>query len=274
MPSRATSLGRARRCRAARTGDGHGHSGRLVALPVALLSGAPATVALDGAISLRRRWRLVDGGRLADLLPGAAPDDSDRRQHATFVVPAFAIAGLDASSPRPVGVGMLVGFGLILVSLSLVLGIGGRFGCRDRTFRAHQSVPQGLRSAHDGEGAAGRSGAGGPGRSLCRAPAGRCDGDSAVTSFSGRRSSGTLAADAAIFHRRSTPDRRRGTRHGAGPPVRRLINRSWHGPPSTRAALSEAGVVAAYNPGVNRTGRRRANHHADAGSRSRTSAPE
>ena len=42
---------------------------------------------------------------------------------ATFIVPAFAIAWGSIILAEPVGVGLLVGFGLILVSLMLVLGI-------------------------------------------------------------------------------------------------------------------------------------------------------
>ena len=42
---------------------------------------------------------------------------------ATFIVPAFAIAWGSIVLAEPVGVGLAVGFGLILVSLVLVLGI-------------------------------------------------------------------------------------------------------------------------------------------------------
>ena len=41
----------------------------------------------------------------------------------TFIVPAFALAWGSIVLAEPVGAGLLVGFGLILVSLVLVLGI-------------------------------------------------------------------------------------------------------------------------------------------------------
>src|SRR6185437_16538058 len=42
----------------------------------------------------------------------------------TFIVPAFALTWSAILLAEPVGVSLLVGFGLILVSLVLVLGIG------------------------------------------------------------------------------------------------------------------------------------------------------
>jgi drug/metabolite transporter (DMT)-like permease len=46
----------------------------------------------------------------------------------TFVVPAFAIAWGSIVLGEPVGIGLLAGFGLVIVSLVLVLGI--RIGAR------------------------------------------------------------------------------------------------------------------------------------------------
>ena len=48
----------------------------------------------------------------------------------TFIVPAFALAWGSIVLAEPVGIGLVVGFGLILVSLSLVLGLGPSIGCR------------------------------------------------------------------------------------------------------------------------------------------------
>ena len=42
----------------------------------------------------------------------------------TFVVPAFALTWGSILLAEPVGAGLLVGFGLIFVSLVLVLGLG------------------------------------------------------------------------------------------------------------------------------------------------------
>ena len=41
----------------------------------------------------------------------------------TFIVPAFALTWSSIALAEPVGVGLVAGFGLILVSLLLVLGI-------------------------------------------------------------------------------------------------------------------------------------------------------
>jgi drug/metabolite transporter (DMT)-like permease len=101
-------------------------AGALVALPVAALSGPPGTPAADGAISLLAvgvlstavAWPIFFGV-LRRTTPTAAST-------VTFIVPAFAIAWGSIVLAEPVGVGLVVGFGLILVSLLLVLGITPR----------------------------------------------------------------------------------------------------------------------------------------------------
>jgi drug/metabolite transporter (DMT)-like permease len=101
-------------------------AGALVALPVAMLSGPPGTPAADGAISLLAvgvlstavAWPIFFGV-LRRTTPTAAST-------VTFIVPAFAIAWGSIVLAEPVGVGLVVGFGLILVSLMLVLGITPR----------------------------------------------------------------------------------------------------------------------------------------------------
>jgi drug/metabolite transporter (DMT)-like permease len=101
-------------------------AGALVALPVAMLSGPPGTPAADGAISLLGvgvlstavAWPIFFGV-LRRTTPTAAST-------VTFIVPAFAIAWGSIVLAEPVGVGLVVGFGLILVSLMLVLGITPR----------------------------------------------------------------------------------------------------------------------------------------------------
>ena len=101
-------------------------AGALVALPFAVLSGPPGAVGLDGAISLLAVGTLSTAiawpiffGVLRRTSPTAAST-------VTFIVPAFAIAWGSLVLAEPVGVGLVVGFGLILVSLMLVLGITPR----------------------------------------------------------------------------------------------------------------------------------------------------
>jgi drug/metabolite transporter (DMT)-like permease len=98
-------------------------AGALVALPVALVSGAPGTPGLDGLVSLIAVGTLSTAfawpiffGVLRRTTPTAAST-------VTFIVPAFALTWAAIVLAEPVGLELLVGFGLILVSLMLVLGI-------------------------------------------------------------------------------------------------------------------------------------------------------
>ncbi|HET7472704.1 MAG TPA: DMT family transporter [Candidatus Limnocylindrales bacterium] len=98
-------------------------SGALVLLPVALLTGAPGTPKVDGLVSL------VAVGTLSTALAWPIFFRVLRRttptaaSTVTFIVPAFALAWGSIALAEPVGLGLLVGFGLILVSLTLVLGM-------------------------------------------------------------------------------------------------------------------------------------------------------
>jgi drug/metabolite transporter (DMT)-like permease len=98
-------------------------AGAIVTLPVALLSGAPGTPALDGIVSL------IAVGILSTALAWPIFFRVLRRttptaaSTVTFIVPAFALTWGSILLAEPVGIGLLVGFGLILVSLVLVLGI-------------------------------------------------------------------------------------------------------------------------------------------------------
>jgi drug/metabolite transporter (DMT)-like permease len=97
--------------------------GALVLLPVAALTGAPGTPRLDGVVSL------VAVGTLSTALAWPVFFRVLRRttptaaSTVTFIVPAFALAWGAIALGETVGLGLLVGFGLILVSLILVLGI-------------------------------------------------------------------------------------------------------------------------------------------------------
>ena len=98
-------------------------AGAIVLLPVALLSGAPATPGLDGIASL------VAIGTLSTALAWPVFFRVLRRttptaaSSVTFIVPAFALTWGSILLGEPVGIGLFAGFGLILASLVLVLGI-------------------------------------------------------------------------------------------------------------------------------------------------------
>jgi len=98
-------------------------AGALLALPVAIASGAPGTPNLEGVISL------IGVGVFSTALAWPVFFSVLRRTTATaastvtFIVPAFALAFAAIVLGEPVGPELVVGFGLILVSLSLVLGI-------------------------------------------------------------------------------------------------------------------------------------------------------
>ena len=122
MPSPALRPGAADRRRAARTGDGMVLAGALVALPVAILTGAPGTPTSTASFrssrsaSCRPRW------------PGRSSSGSSRRttptaaSTVTFIVPAFAAAWGGSSWPSR-SARLIVGSGSILVSLMLVLNL-------------------------------------------------------------------------------------------------------------------------------------------------------
>ena len=98
-------------------------TGALVVLPVALLTGMPGTPQLDGLIALiavgtvstALAWPLFFRV-LRRTTPVAAST-------VTFIVPAFGVAWSAILLAEPVGAGLIAGFGLILLSLMLVLGM-------------------------------------------------------------------------------------------------------------------------------------------------------
>lgn len=97
-------------------------AGSLVALPVAFLSGAPGTPGADGVVSL------IAVGTLSTALAWPIFFRVLRRttptaaSTVTFIVPAFALAWAAMVLGESVGIELLAGFGLIMVSLLLVLG--------------------------------------------------------------------------------------------------------------------------------------------------------
>jgi drug/metabolite transporter (DMT)-like permease len=97
--------------------------GALVLLPVAALTGAPGSLRVDGIVSL------IAVGTLSTALAWPVFFRVLRRttptaaSTVTFIVPAFALAWGAIALGETVGLGLLVGFALILASLALVLGI-------------------------------------------------------------------------------------------------------------------------------------------------------
>ena len=98
-------------------------AGALVALPVALLSGAPGTPAIDGVIALVAVGVLSTAVAWPIFFRVLRRTTPTAASTVTFIVPAFALAWGSIVLGESVGVGLVVGFGLILVSLMLVLGI-------------------------------------------------------------------------------------------------------------------------------------------------------
>ena len=98
-------------------------AGALIALPVALLSGAPGTLALDGAISLLAVGVLSTAVAWPIFFRVLRRTTPTAASTVTFIVPAFALSWGSIVLGESVGAGLVVGFGLILVSLMIVLGI-------------------------------------------------------------------------------------------------------------------------------------------------------
>jgi drug/metabolite transporter (DMT)-like permease len=98
-------------------------AGALLALPVAFLSGAPGTPKPDGIVSLVAVGTLSTAVAWPIFFRVLRRTTATAASTVTFIVPAFALTWGSIVLAEPVGVGLLVGFGLILVSLVLVLGI-------------------------------------------------------------------------------------------------------------------------------------------------------
>lgn len=110
-------------------------AGALLLLPFALASGAPGVPSQDGVLAL------VFVGVLSTALPwpiylrllrSTTPTIASS---VTFVVPAFAITWGAIVLGEPVGAELLAGFGLIIVSLVLVLGLQPRLPFRSIEMR-------------------------------------------------------------------------------------------------------------------------------------------
>lgn len=98
-------------------------AGALVALPVALMSGPPHALSFDGIVSLVLVGTLSTAFAWPVFFRVLRRTTATAASTVTFIVPAFALAWASIALGEPVGVELIVGFGLILVSLGLVLGI-------------------------------------------------------------------------------------------------------------------------------------------------------
>ena len=98
-------------------------AGAVVALPVAVLSGAPGTPSLDGAVSLVSVGILSTAIAWPIFFRVLSHTTPTAASTVTFIVPAFALAWGSLALAEPVGISLVAGFALILLSLVLVLGI-------------------------------------------------------------------------------------------------------------------------------------------------------
>ena len=98
-------------------------AGALVALPVALLTGLPGTPSPSGTASLLGAGVLSTAVAWPIFFRVLRRTTPTAASTTTFIVPAFALTWGSIFLAEPVGPGLIAGFGLILVSLLLVLGI-------------------------------------------------------------------------------------------------------------------------------------------------------
>jgi drug/metabolite transporter (DMT)-like permease len=97
--------------------------GALVALPFAILSGPPGTPELDGVISLLAVGTISTAVAWPVYFRVLRRTSATAASTVTFVVPAFALLWGSMFLGETVGPALVVGFGLIFVSLVLVLGL-------------------------------------------------------------------------------------------------------------------------------------------------------
>ena len=98
-------------------------AGSIIALPFALLSGAPGSVGMDGVVSLVAVGTLSTAIAWPIFFRVLRRTTPTAASTVTFIVPAFALTWGSIVLAEPVGVGLVAGFLLILVSLVLVLGL-------------------------------------------------------------------------------------------------------------------------------------------------------
>ena len=97
--------------------------GALVLLPFTIASGAPGVPSLSGAVALAILGIVSTALAWPIFFRVLSRNTPTVASTVTFIVPAFAIAWGGIVLGEPVGAGLVAGFGLILVSLVLVLGV-------------------------------------------------------------------------------------------------------------------------------------------------------
>jgi drug/metabolite transporter (DMT)-like permease len=98
-------------------------AGALLALPVAIVSGPPGMPNVEGVLSLIGVGTLSTAFAWPVFFRVLRRTTATAASTVTFIVPAFALAFAAVVLGEAVGVELVVGFGLILASLCLVLGI-------------------------------------------------------------------------------------------------------------------------------------------------------
>ncbi len=97
--------------------------GAVVLLPFAIASGAPGLPSAAGALSLVLLGVVATALAWPIYFQVLSRTSPTAASTVTFVVPAFAIAWGGLVLSEPIGPGLVAGFGLILVSLVLILGL-------------------------------------------------------------------------------------------------------------------------------------------------------
>jgi drug/metabolite transporter (DMT)-like permease len=98
--------------------------GAILLLPIAILSGPPGMPSVAGLVAL------LAVGTISTALPWPiylrllSSTTPTIASTVTFVVPAFAMTWGSIVLGEPIGIELLIGFGMIVVSLVLVLGLG------------------------------------------------------------------------------------------------------------------------------------------------------
>ena len=98
-------------------------AGAVVLLPVAILSGAPGALRLDGAVSLVLMALVSTALAWPLFFRVSARTNATVASTATFIVPLFGIVWGALILGEPIGPQLILSFALVLVSLVLVLPV-------------------------------------------------------------------------------------------------------------------------------------------------------
>jgi drug/metabolite transporter (DMT)-like permease len=98
-------------------------AGAVLLLPVAILSGAPGALRIDGAVSLGLMALVSTALAWPLFFRISARTNATTASTATFIVPLFGIVWGSLILGEPIGAGLVASFALVLVSLLLVLPV-------------------------------------------------------------------------------------------------------------------------------------------------------